>query len=167
MRFVSTLARGKGTDVSCVHVVLLLSTWLLCTLVNREADPPLLDEPTAERVMAALYKPDALQATLLTAWRCNWQHDDPKLVKRLLLALPPGPAAQAPVSVHGGKHLHVPPLPELVSKKPAQARVNVVNTSGEREQEFIIGGIPYILDESTESPQLQPRQEQEQEQDHH
>lgn len=65
--------------------------------------------------MAALYRPDALQETLLTAWRCNWQHDDSKLVRRLLLALPPGPAAQAPVSVHGGKHLHVPPLPEPVS----------------------------------------------------
>jgi hypothetical protein len=147
--------------------VVLLPALLLCAPVDREADPPLLDEPTAERVMAALYKPDALQATLLTAWRCNWQHDDPKLVRRLLLALPPGPAAQAPVSVHGGKHLHVPPLPEPVSKKPTQAGVDSMDTSGEREreQEYIIGGIPYVLDDSAESPQLQPRQEREQ--DHH
>jgi hypothetical protein len=46
---------------------------LLLLLLGSESDPPLLDEATAERVMAALYRPDSLQATLLTAWRCNRQ----------------------------------------------------------------------------------------------
>ena len=81
----------NGRRACWLIAALLLRVLLLCVPADREADPPVLDEATAERVMAALYKPDALQATLLTAWRCNCQHDDRKLVKRLLLALPPEP----------------------------------------------------------------------------
>lgn len=56
-------------------------------LVDRglEAVPALIDEPTGERMLSALYQHDH---ALLTAWRCNKQHPDAKLVKRLLLALP-------------------------------------------------------------------------------
>ena len=54
-------------------------------LVDRWLEASLLDEATSDRLLAALYRYDA---ALLRAWRCNKQHSDATLLKRLLLALP-------------------------------------------------------------------------------
>lgn len=56
-------------------------------LVDRwlKASPPLLDEATCDRLLAALYRCDAV---LLRAWRCNKQQSDETIKRRLLLALP-------------------------------------------------------------------------------
>jgi hypothetical protein len=54
-------------------------------LVDGWLEASLLDEATSDRLLAALYRYDA---ALLRAWRCNKQHPDPTLLRRLLLALP-------------------------------------------------------------------------------
>lgn len=54
-------------------------------LVDRALASAILDEATSDRLLAALYRHDD---ALLTAWRCNTQQPDARLVKRLLLALP-------------------------------------------------------------------------------
>jgi hypothetical protein len=54
-------------------------------LVDRWLETSLLDEATSDRLLAALYRYDA---ALLRAWRCNKQHPDPTLLRRLLLAIP-------------------------------------------------------------------------------